>query len=264
MDRKYNILCLDGGGVTGVLTAQLVCHIEKMLREKLKDRLLKKWEKKLEEEPSVQPDALLDRAKLEKRLEGDLDILAIKAKLKEEKKSKEKLAAYAKAVASHYRIIDFFDLFAGTSAGGLLTIAYLLPDNGSSDQEKKPHFDNTEEVVKKYMELMEKVFVKRKLERELLEFCPKMQSKTSKLFLSFYDSFYREENVRQALEEARVSIKNKKLSQLMKPCIIDAHDISKAGEAGRWRFCQHRSEFKNNCKVEDCKIEGCKLKDCKL
>ena len=255
MDRKYNILCLDGGGVGGVLTAKLICIIEKKLQ-----------------------DRLVERLKAEK-LKEKTDLLAeLKAKTPKDEWKNE--WTNERNFADHCRIHYFFDLFAGASAGGLLTVAYLLPDDTSSKQKpddtipnQETHFETTEEVLVKYQELMEKAFVKSWLEKGLSVLVPKKARRWSKaVLLVLFNSFYKGERVEQALEESGLDLRSKKLSELMGPCVIVAHDTSKPGEKGRWRFCQHRPALSalkkdrelEDCKLKDCKLKNGKLKDCKL
>ncbi len=247
MDRKYNVLCLDGGGVGGVLTAKSVCMIEKELQTKLAKELKKKT--------GLKETSLLAQLKA--------------ASNKDEWDNKW---TDEQKFADDCRIHYFFDLFAGTSAGGLLTVAYLLPNDTSSKRKlddtipnQETHFETTEEVLVKYQELMKKAFVKRWLEKALLELFPEIPSQWSKIILLvFYNSFYEDEKVKEALEKSGLDLRSKKLSQLMGPCVIVAHDTSRAGEKGRWRFCQHRSALEKNGELKDCKVKGCKLEDGKL
>jgi len=44
------------------------------------------------------------------------------------------------------RIADYFDLIAGTSTGGILTCAYLIPGQDNSGEEIRPKFSATQVV----------------------------------------------------------------------------------------------------------------------
>ena len=72
MPRLMRILSIDGGGIRGIIPAQILVTLEDILRKK-----------------SGRPDA---------------------------------------------KIADYFDLIAGTSAGGILTCFYLCPEKGNKNK----------------------------------------------------------------------------------------------------------------------------------
>ncbi len=103
-----------------------------------------------------------------------------------------------------YAIADHFDLIAGTSTGGILACAYLLPENG------RPKY-TAEQVVKIYFERGDKIF-------------------TIPLFhrLRSANGLLDEKYPSDGLEEALVDyFGNAKLAELLKPTLITAYDIQR-------------------------------------
>ena len=94
MARFTRILSLDGGGVRGLIPAQILIYVEQKLQEKTGN--------------------------------------------------------------SRAKIAEYFDLIAGTSAGGILTCLYLCPDPNSPN---KPLL-SAEEVLQFYYEKSDQIFAK--------------------------------------------------------------------------------------------------------
>ncbi len=114
------------------------------------------------------------------------------------------------------RIADHFDLIAGTSTGGILTIAYLCPH---LDQPKRPKF-NAQEVVNLYLERGDEIFN--------IPFMHKLRSGAGVL-----DEKYPSAELEDALNDY---FGDTKLSQLLKPCLITSYDIKR--RTGHF-FTQH-------------------------
>lgn len=103
------------------------------------------------------------------------------------------------------RIADFFDLFAGTSTGGILICLLLCPDENDA---KRPKF-TAEEAVQLYIQNGSKIFSTSWLSRVLN-----------------YKSLFTEKYYSQPLELIlKDSFGDTKLSELLKPCLITAYDI---------------------------------------
>jgi patatin-like phospholipase/acyl hydrolase len=114
------------------------------------------------------------------------------------------------------RIADYFDMIAGTSTGGILTIAHLCPHDG---EKNRPKF-NAQEVVDIYLEKGGKIF---------------SASWWSKKIGKFFDEEYSAKELENVLKEKFGDIK---LSQLIKPCLITSYDIKR--RKGHF-FTQHNA-----------------------
>lgn len=109
----------------------------------------------------------------------------------------------------HVRLSDYFDLVAGTSTGGILTCAYLIPardENGNPTD--RPKF-TAEEAVNLYLKRGGKIFS-----------ISVWQTIKSKGGLA--DEKYNAAELEKALDDY---FGNTKLSELLKPCLITAYDI---------------------------------------
>lgn len=106
------------------------------------------------------------------------------------------------------RIADFFDFFAGTSTGGILTCIHLLPDNTG----KRPRF-SAKEATELYSLNGGKIF-----NRSVMQIIRSLGGIT--------DARYSEKGMEDLLKEY---FGDTKLSQLLKPCIITAYDIERRG-----------------------------------
>ena len=104
----------------------------------------------------------------------------------------------------NYRIADHFDLFAGTSTGGILACAYLIPDYG------RPKF-SAKEVVDLYFERGDDIFN--------IPLFHRLRSAGGVL-----DEKYPEQGLEEALEDY---FGNLKLVDLLKPTLITAYDIKR-------------------------------------
>lgn len=105
------------------------------------------------------------------------------------------------------RLADFFDFFAGTSTGGILTCIYLCP---SKEDINKARF-TAEEAVDLYIKNGSKIF----------DLSIWQNFITAKGIL---DEKYKAHELEKLLERY---FKNLRLSQLIKPCIIPSYDIHK-------------------------------------
>jgi patatin-like phospholipase/acyl hydrolase len=105
------------------------------------------------------------------------------------------------------RIADHFDLFAGTSTGGILSCAHLCPDPNNP---KRPKF-NAQEVVALYLGRGDEIF----------NIPLKHRIRTAGGTL---DEKYPVEELEKALNDY---FGNTKLSQLLKPCLISSYDIKR-------------------------------------
>ncbi|MBD2040997.1 patatin-like phospholipase family protein [Microcoleus sp. FACHB-672] len=128
------------------------------------------------------------------------------------------------------RIADYFDLIAGTSTGGILTCIYLFPDENNRP---RPRF-TAQEAVNIYLQRGGEIFK--------APFFKKLQS-----LAGVTDEKYPSEPLERLLKDY---FKDKKLSELLKPCLITAYDI----EARRSRFfTQHdaKKDLDQNYFVRD-------------
>lgn len=110
--------------------------------------------------------------------------------------------------ASHNQnahLIDYFDFFAGTSTGGILLSILLCPDN---ENPQKPKY-TAKQALDIYLQHGVEIFSANRWRRFLGKFG---------LVSELYDATILE----QILESY---FGNKKLSELLKPCIITAYDI---------------------------------------
>ncbi len=102
------------------------------------------------------------------------------------------------------RLADFFDFFAGTSTGGILTCIYLCPDGEGG----KAKF-SAQEAVDLYIKKGDDIFDV-SLWQKLHSFQGVADEK--------YDAGPLEKNLKHYFKDTR-------LSELLKPCIIPAYDI---------------------------------------
>lgn len=113
----------------------------------------------------------------------------------------------AKVGNPNARLADFFDFFAGTSTGGILTCIYLCP---SEEDNQKARF-SAEEAVDLYIKNGSKIFDLSVWQR-----------------IVSADGISDEKYDASALEKLlKRYFKSLTLSQLIKPCIIPSYDIQK-------------------------------------
>jgi len=105
------------------------------------------------------------------------------------------------------RLSDYFDFFAGTSTGGILTCVYLCP---SADDPSRPRF-SAEQALDLYVKNGTRIFD--------IATWKKIQS-VNGILDEKYDAGALEEILDLYFGELR-------LSQLLKPCLIPAYDIEK-------------------------------------
>ena len=105
------------------------------------------------------------------------------------------------------RIADYFDLFAGTSAGGISSCLYLTPD---SENNNRPKY-KAEDVVDFYDREGHRVFYKSLIH-------------TIKNLGGFINEKYSHYEFQQLSSDFLGDLK---LSELLKPCLITAYDIEK-------------------------------------
>ena len=105
---------------------------------------------------------------------------------------------------STYKIADHFDLVAGTSTGGILGIAYLMPEFG------RPMY-TAEEVVDIYFERGDDIFD--------VPFYHKLRTAGGLL-----DEKYPDEGLEEALQDYFGEVK---LNELLKPTLFTAYDIKR-------------------------------------
>jgi patatin-like phospholipase/acyl hydrolase len=120
-------------------------------------------------------------------------LIALEKKLQEKKKD------------PNARIADFFDFFAGTSTGGILTCILLCP---SPTDPTKARF-SAKEAVDLYVQNGDKIFK-----------TSWWHSKAS----AFWKDKYATTGINTCLEQY---FGDMKISQLLKPCIITSYDISR-------------------------------------
>jgi patatin-like phospholipase/acyl hydrolase len=125
------------------------------------------------------------------------------------------------------RLSDMFDFMAGTSTGGILTLAYLTPN-----KENRPKL-TAQEAVNIYLERGDEIFD--------VSFWQKIKSGDG-LTDEKYDASELEDALRDTFGELQ-------LSNLLKPCIISSYDIRNAKPHF---FKQHKSNDKiYNFKLKD-------------
>ncbi len=122
------------------------------------------------------------------------------------------------------RLSDMFDFFAGTSTGGILTLAYLVPN-----EKKRPKL-TSQQAVNLYLDRGDDIFD------------ANMWDKLRALSDEKYDAAELEDALADNFGEAT-------LSDLLKPCIISSYDIRN----GKPHFFkQHKSDNEIfNFKVKD-------------
>jgi patatin-like phospholipase/acyl hydrolase len=128
---------------------------------------------------------------------------------------------------ANLRLSDMFDFMAGTSTGGILTLAYLTPND-----ENRPKL-TAQEAVNIYLDKGDEIF----------DVSNWQKIKSVKGIL---DEKYDASELEEALDDTFGELK---LSNLLKPCIISSYDIRN----GKPHFFkQHKSDNKiYNFKVKD-------------
>lgn len=106
------------------------------------------------------------------------------------------------------RIADYFDLIAGTSTGGILTCAYLIPDANNPSRPKL----TAEQALSLYLDDGKHIFS--------LPFWRKIRT-----LFGWVDEKYSHRNMERLLKK-HLGAKTY-LSQLLKPCLIPAYDIER-------------------------------------
>ncbi len=106
------------------------------------------------------------------------------------------------------RIADYFDLIAGTSTGGILTCAYLIPAADGDSLTSRPKFD-ARQVVDLYLKRGGDIFS--------VSLGHKLRTMGGVL-----DEMYPSAPIEKALDDYFGDIL---LSQLLKPCLITSYDI---------------------------------------
>lgn len=106
------------------------------------------------------------------------------------------------------RIADFFDFVAGTSTGGILTCAYLMPGTTDQGQNLRPKFD-AGQVVDLYLKNGGDIFN--------VTLGHKLRTMGGVL-----DEKYSQSGLERALDNY---FGDTKLSELLKPCLITSYDI---------------------------------------
>ena len=104
---------------------------------------------------------------------------------------------------SEVRLSDYFDLMAGTSTGGILTCMYVTPG-----EDGRPKFTATE-AVDLYLKNGAKIFS--------IPFGRRIIN-----WFGLFEAKYPARNIEQILRE---KLKDAKLSQALKPCLITAYEI---------------------------------------
>lgn len=145
MAKYTRILSIDGGGIRGIIPAQVLVSIESMLQQK-----------------SGNPEA---------------------------------------------RIADYFDLIAGTSAGGILTCIYLCPDAENPTRPRWTAQDALNFSIKSGRDVFKSSFWKK---------------------LRSIDGLIDEKYPSDSLEKFFLeNFRDCKLSQLLKPCLISSYDVER-------------------------------------
>ncbi|WP_215223537.1 patatin-like phospholipase family protein [Echinicola shivajiensis] len=125
------------------------------------------------------------------------------------------------------RLCDMFDFMAGTSTGGILTLAYLTPN-----EENRPKL-TADQAVNIYLDRGDEIFDVSKWQK-------------IKSGMGILDEKFDATELEEALKD---TFQNIELSQLLKPCIISSYDIRN----GKPHFFkQHKSSNEiYNFKVRD-------------
>ncbi|WP_196888880.1 CBASS cGAMP-activated phospholipase [Aureivirga sp. CE67] len=108
-----------------------------------------------------------------------------------------------KAQDKTIRIADMFDFFAGTSTGGILTLAYLTPDSSG-----RPKF-TAEQAVNLYFDRGDEIF-------------DASITQKIKSLNGISDEKYDAAELEEALHD---NFGETKFSQLIKPCVVTSYDI---------------------------------------
>ena len=114
------------------------------------------------------------------------------------------------------RLADYFDFFAGTSTGAILTCIYLCPTANDSTRARF----SAEEAVALYLEYGDDIFD--------VSFWQRVRTQDG-----VTDEKYEADELEKRLKQYMDDLK---LSQLLKPCLITAYDIEKRVE---FFFTQH-------------------------
>lgn len=133
----------------------------------------------------------------------------------------------AKTNKREARLADYFDFMAGTSTGGILTLAYLMPN-----KEGRPKF-SAADAVNLYLDRGDEIFD--------LTFWQQVKSGKG-----ITDEKYSADALEEALDD---NFSDTPLSGLLKPCIVSSYDLRNAKPHF---FKQHKAHQKNyNFKVKD-------------
>lgn len=123
---------------------------------------------------------------------------------------------------SSARLADYFDMIAGNSTGGILACLYLCPDDKNTS---RPLF-SAEEAVNLYLQHGQEIF--------------KDENRQTLMSMGgFTNDKYPVELFEKLLKKY---FKNKKLSELLRPCIIPSYNISKRSTHF---FTQHDARTSN-------------------
>ncbi len=117
------------------------------------------------------------------------------------------------------RVVDYFDFFAGTSTGGIITALLLAPDE---DKPGRPRY-STADIVKFYSEKGPSIFKSTWLRRKLGS-------------VGFAADRYEVGELEGLLKRY---LGNTKLSELLKPCLIPTYNLELAAT---YFFCSHDHE----------------------
>jgi patatin-like phospholipase/acyl hydrolase len=124
----------------------------------------------------------------------------------EDKLNKHYIKKHGQAREKPIRLGEYFDLIAGTSTGGILTCMLLCPH---PDDPTYPLF-SAKEAVDMYLTKGNEIF-RRRLENRLL-----------RMFGGFGGAKFTDESIEDIL---KFYLKEAKLSQMLKPCLITTYDI---------------------------------------
>ena len=121
------------------------------------------------------------------------------------------------------RLVDYFDFFAGTSTGGILTCIYLCPD---ANNPTKARF-SAQEAVDLYIGNGDDIFH--------ISIWQRIRSRNGIL-----DEKYDADELERLLNDYFGDLK---LSQLLKPCLVSAYDVHDRVE---FFFTQHEARRRGN------------------